>query len=130
MSTGRLRRGSGYLFLDEYRFKEQTVIQIIIALGVAVWFFRSACATGRNALGWAAIGALAVFAPSVPWAVVVSLVVLPAVIGSDMGDTQTFLLAAFVGLIGVGIGCVLAWWLHRRYLRGSAHNTEGSSAKT
>ena len=93
------------------------MIQILVAIGIAIWFYRSARAAEKSAFGWAVLGALAMLAPSIPWGLFANAVVLPAILGSDIGRTGVVGAAILTGLVGVALGCAVAWWLHSRYLR-------------
>lgn len=92
------------------------MIQIIVAVIVAIWFFCAARQTERSGLGWMFIGLAAFLLPSVPWALILRFAILPALLEADMSDGAAIASALFLGLIGVGLGLGCAFFVRRRYL--------------
>ena len=50
------------------------MIQVIVAIAVAIWFYRSARAVSKGGGTWALNGVVAVVGPSILWVIFVSLV--------------------------------------------------------
>lgn len=97
------------------------VIQIIAAIIVAIWFFRSARAVGKSGIAWAFGGILALLAPSIPWIIFARAKILPDLIRYDVGgDAGAIISGLAIGLVGVGLGLVVVFWVHRRNLRHAA----------
>jgi hypothetical protein len=104
------------------------MIQIVVALFVAAWFFRSARAAGRSAVGWAFLGVLALVLPSIPWSIFARMVIFPALLEADVEGAVLFLSALLVGLIGVGLGVLTARSLHRSQFGSPAARQTGSAS--
>ena len=92
------------------------MIQIIVAIIVAIWFFCAARQAERSGIGWMFIGLAAFLLPSVPWALILRFAILPAVVESDVGDVAAFTGGFLLGLVGVGLGLGCAFFVRRRYL--------------
>jgi len=105
------------------------MIQIIAAIVVAVWFFRSARTVGKSGFGWAIIGAFALFVPSIPWAIFARAAILPALIDSDIGEAGAIISGLAIGLVGVGLGLVVAFWVHRKNLKSSVQQSDQQSVQ-
>lgn len=93
------------------------MIQIIAAIAVAIWFFRSARAVGKSGVAWAFGGILSLLAPSIMWAVFARAVILPELVRSDISDAGAIISGLAIGLVGVGLGLVVVFWVHKRNLR-------------
>jgi cbb3-type cytochrome oxidase subunit 3 len=99
------------------------MIQIIAAIAVAVWFFRSANKIGKSGIRWAIIGVCAFILPDVPWAMFAYQAILPAVIKSDIGETGVIISALVIALFGLLLGFVVAFWVHRKYLKSNVQQS-------
>jgi hypothetical protein len=93
------------------------MLAIIVAIVVAIWFFRSAGAVGKSGPGWAAIGIVVFFVPNFIWALVARAAIIPAAIRSDMGTGGAVALGLAIGLVGIALGLGLAVWVHRKSLQ-------------
>ncbi|MEQ6342914.1 MAG: hypothetical protein M3A44_15040 [Gammaproteobacteria bacterium] len=100
-------------------------MQSIIAIIVAVWFFRSARAVGKNGISWAIAGVLAFLAPSLPWLLFIRSII-PRLAESDLGDTPDWLVGFALGLVGIGLGLLAAFWLYKAKLRPVAQKKTDS----
>lgn len=93
------------------------MLSIIIAVVIAVWFWRSAGRVGRSRPGWAGLGFAAFLLAQVPVALVWMAVrsdVLRQVIRSDASPaTMGIAIGLTVAVLAVGSGLLAAWWLHR-----------------
>jgi hypothetical protein len=85
------------------------MIQIIAALLVATWFFLSARAIGKRGIAWAFGGVVALVAPSIPWAIFAGVVILPAILGSDVSQAGAIVAAVAIGLSGIVPGLVIVF---------------------
>jgi hypothetical protein len=104
------------------------MIQLIAAVIVAVWFYRSARAVGRNGAAWAVGGGVASFVPSVIWGLFVRVAFLPALYGSVPGSATLFVVSLLIGLVGIALGLALAYWVHKKYLRTGPGNVGAADA--
>ena len=93
------------------------MLQIIIAIVIGVWFYRSARAAGKNGAAWAAGGVFAFLAPSIPWALFARAVILPALYSSNTGGAGAIAVALFVSVVGILLGLALVFWMHKKKLR-------------
>jgi hypothetical protein len=93
------------------------MLQIIIAIVVGIWFYRSARTVGKSGAAWAVGGILAFLAPSIPWAVFAQAVILPALYHSHTGSGGAIVVALGVGLVGLLLGLALVLWIHKKNLR-------------
>jgi hypothetical protein len=99
------------------------MIQIIAAIIVAVWFFRSATKIGKSGIRWAIIGICAFILPDIPWALFAYQAILPTVIQSDIGDTGVIISALAIGLVGLLLGFIVVYWVHRKYLKSNVQES-------
>lgn len=101
------------------------MIQIVAAIVVSIWFFRSARARGKRGVRWALLGVIALLAPSVPWGIFARLVIFPALIPelirADVGAVGAAAFGLAIGAVGVALGLGLVYWIHRRHLRPAEH---------
>jgi hypothetical protein len=106
------------------------MIQIIGGTIVAILFFLSARKVGKNPIGWALLGALIFFAPSIPLFIIWKLAILPA-IPSNLGGMSQIVIVVLLGLSSVipslGTGTALTVWIYRRNLRMSTYPSETPS---
>lgn len=93
------------------------MLQIIIAIVIGIWFYRSARAVGKNAAAWAAGGVLAFLAPSIPWGLFARVAILPALYRSGTGDAGAIAVALFISVFGILLGLALVFWMHKKKLR-------------
>ena len=95
-------------------------MQSVVAVIVAIWFFRSARAVGKSGVAWAIGGVLAFLAPSLPWLLFVRASLLPKLVKSNLSDFAETAVAVSLGLVGVGLGLLVAYLLYRANLRKPA----------
>jgi len=106
------------------------MLQLIAAIVVAVWFYRSARTVGKNAAAWAVGGAVASFVPGIAVGLIASVAVFPMLMRSDMDSTGFGIVALLISLVGLGLGLALAYWLHREYLRAGPDGVPAADAGT
>jgi len=93
------------------------MLQVIIAIVIGIWFYRSARAVGKSGGAWAVGGILAFLAPSVPWALFARAVIFPTLYHSSTGNDGAIAVALGVGLVGLLLGLALVFWIHKKNLR-------------
>jgi hypothetical protein len=106
---------------------EMRMLQIIVAIVVAVWFYKSARAVGKNGFGWAVIGIVAMTIPSLAWGFFVRAAILPTLIRSQISDAGAIMSGLAIGLVGIGLGLAVVFWLHRTNLKSNAQPTTPAS---
>jgi hypothetical protein len=91
------------------------MIQIVGAILVSIWFFRSARTHGQSGIVWAFMGLCAFLGPSILLSAIINSAFSPGIpvdrIGSGFG------LGLLIGLIYNSAGIVAAWFLHKRMSR-------------
>jgi len=97
------------------------MIQIIAAILVAIWFFESARKVGKNGISWAIIGILALILPSILWVIISRVTILPALMKTDIGPAGAIISGLAIGLVGVGLGLVVVFWIYKMNLKSNFH---------
>jgi len=99
------------------------MVQIIVAIIVAIWFFCAAREVGRSGIGWMFAGLAAFLLPSLPWALIVRFAIMPALLDSDMSHGTAVMTGLLIGLVGIGLGLGCAFFVRSRFLATSPVHT-------
>ncbi len=88
------------------------MVGAIAAALIAVWFFKTAQALGKNPLQWLFIGVMSYYIAAIMW----TFMVTPPL--RDMVEhNQNILLAWFVRFAYVVVGTLSAVWVNKRILK-------------
>ncbi len=83
----------------------------LAAIFIAIWFYTTARALGKNPVNWAAVGLLAYFIGATLW----TFLVTPG-LRDSVEHNQSYILGFIVryGFVAVGFGCAL--WVKFKHL--------------
>ncbi len=87
------------------------MIEGILAILVAVWFYQTARGLGREAFGWAAIGVGVFYAAVFAW------VGLNKTDFMEQLHHQSLAVGIFIHYLGSGLGLLTAWLVRKVWLR-------------